>query len=212
MKEEYDNEIDIENIGELRVSLKALNKMFSYARAVNTEIGGLLLIDDSGDQPLVKDALIFQQTVTGASVELDAEELGKQMEQVAMRRPSKFEMLKGWWHSHNNFDTFWSGVDDECFENFLETNNNVYGIVVNKAGSMKARIDIKTRIGTVQIKNIRVVPHFERSKLSYMNEARRKIIKEGDFNYEDEDDDDNADGFTPVKETDEEGCVNGVKF
>jgi len=169
-------EFDEESISEIMISVKAMTKIFSYTRTVNSEIGGLMLVNEDENIPIIEDVVLYKQEVTSTTVELDAEELGKQMSILATKNPKKISMLKGWWHSHNDFQTFWSATDDECFENFINAGCNItYGVVVNKDGSIKARVDIKTPIGIVRFKNIKLTVYFPNSKLRYMKEARRKV-------------------------------------
>jgi hypothetical protein len=166
---------------ELKLSRKAYEKITSYTQAVETEIGGLLVMD-SKDPLLVKDALIFKQEVSGSETELDSKTLIKYLESMAKRSPRKIESIKGWWHSHAKMAVFWSGTDDTCFSDMLSVMPTVFGIVVNKSGEMLARVDLRTDIGNISLNNLKVNIMFPTAKQAYIKEAKRKV-KEKTYEY-----------------------------
>ena len=172
-----DNELEVDVPDEMFISVDAMKKIYSYAEAVETEIAGLLIVDTTDGIPIIKDALLFEQEATHGDVELDIDTVSKEAAKLGKENPAKLEMLKGWWHSHANMDVFWSGTDDHCFENFSTIAPIVYGVVVNKRGECKARIDIKTELGSIKIKNIKLTPLVDEFDEACMKEARAKIKK-----------------------------------
>lgn len=164
-----------ETIGELMINTKALSKIFSYTNAVETEVGGLLVIGKHEGKPIVEDALLFEQTASYGDMELNAEKLAIEIQAMAIKEPRKIEKLCAWWHSHNEMDTFWSTTDDACFRNFLNVGSIAYGIVVNKQGSIQTRVDVKTDRGIFRNEDIKLVPHVSTMIAKYMAEAREKV-------------------------------------
>jgi len=153
------------------ITSEALEKIYSYAYAVDTEIGGILLVEKTDGHPIIKDALLFKQRATKGDVELDLTNLSKELSKM---KKEDVEKLKGWWHSHNDMDAFWSGTDDECFANLLNLSSVVYGIVINKQGKLKLRADFKTELGTLRVDNIKLLPVVNINN-KYVLEARAKV-------------------------------------
>lgn len=180
MKEDnFEIEADFSNVSEILVSAKALEKIFTYARAVDSEIGGLMIVDESGEKPLIKDCLLSKQKVSGVEMELDPDSLAKMFEEEALKKKSRIENAKGWWHSHVNMGTFWSSTDDDCFGNMLNTSQVVYGVVITKNGSILGRIDIKTPIGVITINKVKITPWYgNKANTKYVKEAKDSIIIE----------------------------------
>lgn len=152
-KPRTNREVYLNKTNPINVSSKAASKIFAYTNAIKAEVGGLLVIEEENGVATVTDALLYKQRVSMGGVLLDSSDLAKQLNKVATEQPEKLEKIKGWWHSHYNFSTFWSPTDDACFSNFLKVCPVAYGIVVNTAGKAKARVDMKTGIGLIRICN-----------------------------------------------------------
>lgn len=167
-------EIDLSGLTEIQITTNALEKIYSYAEGVDTEVAGLLLVDKKNGIPLIKDALIFDQYASGADVELDINEVTKELMKIHKKDKSQLEFVKGWWHSHVNMDVFWSGTDDDCFENLLSISPLVYGIVVNKHGDTLLRIDMKTDLGVIKFKDITLKTVISLDE-SCMKEAKLRV-------------------------------------
>jgi len=163
--------ISFEQDKQILITSKAMEKIYSYTNAVDTEIGGILLIDKTNGKPLIKDALLFKQRATKGDVELDLSNLSTEL---AKMKKEDVELLKGWWHSHNDMDTFWSGTDDDCFSSLLNVSPVVYGIVVNKKGKLLLRADFKTEIGVLTVDRIKLSP-VVRINNKYVLEAKAKV-------------------------------------
>jgi len=139
--------ITVEKDLSVKVSIDALAKMASFTRAARGEIGGLLITEEKDGQVIITDALLLKQRVSAGSVELDMDSLSDFMEELAEEAPEKIAKVKGWWHSHADMETFWSSTDDACFESLLAARNSyVVGIVTNRRGNLKVRVDIKAPI------------------------------------------------------------------
>ena len=129
---------------------RAIKKMREYTRQMGKdEIGGLLTgkINKVGDF-LVQNAILLKQKKSLATFQIDEENM---MELTKNGTPKFLASIIGWWHSHGNGATFWSGVDDECFERLCGfLNDKCLGIVLaNKpfGTDMRSRLDIYDREG-----------------------------------------------------------------
>ncbi len=159
----------------LKISQKAMNKIFSYTEAIDSEIGGLLLIKESKSGPVVEDAILCKQTASHGGVTLDTVGMEKALLELAIEDPSKIELVKGWWHSHCHFNVYWSPTDNQCFRDFIKTSPTAYGIVVNKDRNILARADIKTEIGVVTVNHLGLdMPSYE-TKEKYKKEVSEKV-------------------------------------
>jgi proteasome lid subunit RPN8/RPN11 len=169
-------ETDFSKVNEILVPSKVLEKIFTYARAVDSEIGGLMVVDESGEKPLIKDCLLSKQKANSSEMELDPDAIAEMLESAIKKKNINIEQISGWWHSHSNFETFWSGQDDDCFDCISNTSPIVYGIVINKSGDMLGRIDIKTRIGTIKVNNVKITPFYGKDKGKFVKDAKNCII------------------------------------
>lgn len=137
----------------INVSSEAASKIFAYTKAVDTEVGGLLVVEEERGITTVTDALLFNQRASMGGMHLNPKTLAKQLNKIALEEPEKLEKIKGWWHSHCNMGVYWSYIDNACFSNFLQVCQATYGIVVNKQGKAKARLDVRTGVGIVSVGN-----------------------------------------------------------
>lgn len=172
-------------IEQLTVSIDAMRKIKSYTAGVDGEVCGLLIINNENKlSPVVEDAVILDQVSSSADTNITTEALIKYLVDISNKKPEYAEKVRGWWHSHYNFNVFWSGIDDKTFRAFVNVMPRAYGIVVNKHGNALARLDIKCKNGKVmtfdeiKLKRPRVAID---KKL--MAEAKKKVkIKKYKFN------------------------------
>lgn len=130
----------------IQLKNKAYRKIKEYCKQLGeSEIGGLLTgkIKADGDI-IIKDAILLKQEVGTCTFEIDDTAI---MNLTKNAEADFLESIIGWWHSHGNGETFWSGVDDDCFRRICDFSNRCFGIVVsNKAKSKK--INMKCRYDT----------------------------------------------------------------
>jgi hypothetical protein len=64
------------------------------------------------------------------------------MEFTKTASPATLNSVIGWWHSHHNFEPFWSQDDSKTFNNLVDLSNSCFGVVVAfpKDGSNKLLI------------------------------------------------------------------------
>jgi hypothetical protein len=112
-------------------------KMIYLVKNCPTEMGGHLLIEEKDYKIIIKDILIPEQ-------------IGSHSEYIPNHRdllkyPKALPLVKGWFHSHVNFDAFWSGTDDETIKNSVSVfNKYCISIVMNKRNEYRIRLDTKT--------------------------------------------------------------------
>jgi len=176
-----DDEIEQNLVKEIPISVDAMKKIYSYTEAVDSEIGGLLVVDKVNGKQVISDALIFPQRASGAEFELDIQSVSTEIAKLAKEKKVDIEKIKGWWHSHNDMEVFWSGTDDACFDNLSTISPIVYGIVVNKRGDEKTRVDINTDLGSIKIRDIKLTPAVTSFDIELMKDARSKILPDEDI-------------------------------
>lgn len=144
------NEIDPKPSGEITGKLfskpqvlitpLALQKLNSFIDLCDVEISGLGIVEKVGELSfLIKDVFTLRQSGSGGGTKLHDDAVGELMGKY-LAENKKLEELKLWWHSHVNFNVFWSSTDwrtARCF-----SNNWMLCIVGNKKGEYLARLDI----------------------------------------------------------------------
>ena len=140
----------------IQIKEKACKKMKEYVQQMgDTEIGGLLIGKINGEDLIIKDAILLKQEATLSTFEISDEAL---MDLTKNAEPKFLESIIGWWHSHGNGSTFWSGVDDRTFERLREFIGLCFGIVLSNGEhrlNMRSRLDIGYNGNKLSIDDIR---------------------------------------------------------
>lgn len=143
----------------------------------NDEIGGLLTgeIKENGDL-VIKGVVLLEQEAGVGEFEINEEALMN----LTKNANGKFlSSIIGWWHSHGNFATFWSSVDDDCFKRLCNLCSRCFGLVVSnrKNGEMRCRYDTYDKEG-IYISIDDINPEFDGGffKLN-INKMKRNINK-----------------------------------
>lgn len=124
------------------VDAHAYGKMMAYARAVTTEIGGLLDVEDLGKRGLyVKDAWLVEQEVTAGSVDFKVGEFEKHIKEKGWWGKRMPHLCMGIWHSHVDMGVFMSGTDENDLVRKYACRGWLVNIVVNKKGEMLVQVD-----------------------------------------------------------------------
>lgn len=146
---------------------KAFLKLCYYIKNIDNEIGGLLETRKHGNTIVIEDVLLLEQEVSGTSVELSRKDLGKFIYENR-KNPKLLKAIHGWWHSHCDFDIFWSGTDNRTFRHLLQYFGDfVVGIVANKQHKFLFRYDTFDKEG----EHI----HFETNKFTIFSRKRSEI-------------------------------------
>lgn len=120
---------------------KIFSEIKTYCDLAKGEISGFGKIEvKDGIARIVAIALLEQEN-TAAHTEISEDTLNKFIVNLARKGQSP-EMWKVWWHTHNDFGTFWSHVDTANISSLSSyMQSYLISVELNKAGSVIARLD-----------------------------------------------------------------------
>ena len=106
----------------LRFTDHAFLKMFTLVQAFDKEIAWHCVADrtENENEYLISDVLVYPQTVTGVTVEMDTAEYAKWIENGVLAGDERFFKLHAQGHSHVNMSTSPSGTDLQHQRGILE--------------------------------------------------------------------------------------------
>ena len=144
------------------------HKMLAYTQASPGEISGFgrTRTTKKGKKTIVTitDVRIFTQTIGSAETNLDKKSLAKFIVELSKvgERPQRWNL---WWHSHNDFQVFFSGVDTGTISELTSKKKEdafLYSVCINKHGDLVGRVDAKDKeLGEAEV----VVDKFLNPKL-----------------------------------------------
>jgi len=148
-------------------------KLMYYTRAASGEISGLgrtKFMDD--DEILVEDVLLFKQECTQGSTDLDQDTLSRFLFKIIQKGkdPTEYRL---WWHTHNDFGTFWSSTDTDNIE-MLSKDSTLVSICVNKLGETKVRVDTNG-VEATDVSLVIKSPRYKGLRERCIREVRRKV-------------------------------------
>ncbi len=111
-----------------------------YDACPTTEVCGLGKIEQVEGGFRVVDVAITKQTVTGASTEVDTDDLLDFF--ISRQKIGDASEWRMRWHSHVRMDVFWSGVDETGIDTVGETGDWLVSMVGNIQGHRLGRLDI----------------------------------------------------------------------
>ena len=122
------------------ITSDARRRLDAYIKAAPGEVGGLGTVRRVGSDFLITGVYLLEQVASGAELNLEPAVMARfQIEMMRSGVPS--ESFKLCWHSHADFNVFWSPQDERGIEMFNRVKWMV-SIVGNKAGDWTARIDL----------------------------------------------------------------------
>lgn len=124
----------------LLIEKAADDKIRAYTALCPSEISGLGKIRRDGDDFIVTDVAIFEQSVSGVHSTIPTIALAKFQEDMVKKGESMKDWVL-WWHSHADMSVFFSTTDTDTIAGSTEFPYLV-SLVVNKARENKARIDV----------------------------------------------------------------------
>ena len=104
------------------------------------EVSCLGLADRTDDGFVVSEVFLLRQTCGAAETEIDQAAVAALLVDLDTAGID-IARVRFWWHSHATFATFWSGTDAHTIDT-LATGEWLVSLVVNKAGSRLARLDV----------------------------------------------------------------------
>jgi hypothetical protein len=122
------------------LSWQAFKKIRYYTSLVEDEIFGMLIIINRGPHLVVKDVLLPDQVISGASCNPTPQGMAR----VLAEAGDDVEHLRGWFHSHSTMQTFYSTTDRQTIHNMGEGSPFVISIVSNRQGELLSRVDFFT--------------------------------------------------------------------
>lgn len=133
-------------------------KLNAYVQAVDGEIAGMGKIEMRDDGNLwVMDLAIYDQEVTAGTADLDSASLAMFQTELIRKGESPKDWYL-WWHSHNNFSSFFSKTDTDTMDSSTEFDHLV-SLVVNKKRERKCRLDTHRPFRlTIPEVNVEVAP------------------------------------------------------
>lgn len=137
----------------ISINNREYQKMVYYTNAARGEISGLGKVGIKKDKILVTDVLIFRQECSHGGTVLDKKQLSLFVVEL-IQNNKKIQDYKLWWHSHNDFDVFWSPTDEK---NILELSKSsqLVSICINKMGNIIGRIDTE---GETEHLHVNILP------------------------------------------------------
>jgi hypothetical protein len=131
-----------ERLPRILILPEARRKLDLYINLAEGEIGGLGTVRKSGKDFIVEDVYLLEQKANAANVNIDMAVVAKFHYQM-MKKGFSNDAMKFFWHSHADFEVFWSKTDDTMIDLFRDWMISVVG---NKKGEWRTRIDISDPI------------------------------------------------------------------
>jgi proteasome lid subunit RPN8/RPN11 len=124
---------------EVTMSQAAYNKMMFFVMNAPGEVSGYGKVVRKGNSFLVTDVIVLEQE-NGHSHSFISEEATLKFMLMMRKRGLSDEGYNCWWHSHNDFGSFFSHVDLDQIAS-LANNKFTVSIVTNKMLEPKFRVD-----------------------------------------------------------------------
>lgn len=116
-------------------------KMHGWCRAAGSEVSGVGLADLKDGKFVVSDVYLPKQQCSSSYTDIDDAAMGKL--NYKMFKKGNESRLRFWWHTHYNFNTFWSGTDDDTAQKLMKTNGEwELSLVINQRGDWLCRMDM----------------------------------------------------------------------
>jgi len=125
------------------------DKMFALTMSVNSEISSYFTChlrkdgekSDTGQEIWVDEIFILKNESSSTHTRIDKGDLSRVMVDM-IRRKEDIKYLRGWFHTHYNFDVFWSGTDHKTASEDLHNSRWTLSIVMNQRREIRARVDV----------------------------------------------------------------------
>ncbi len=129
------DETEIKNTGNLAVEIHSdvYDEMMYYIQKASGEVSGLGNVELIDGVFTVTSIVLLDQSNTAGSSEMTANAVGKAMFELKDEPGT----LNFWWHSHSDFEVFWSGTDMTTIRE-LGQHGWFVSTVLNKAEDMRS--------------------------------------------------------------------------
>lgn len=153
----------------------AFNKITAWCRLLNEEVTALGVVEQEGQDFIVKDFFMFHQIVTGATCEAEnAEALIEVMEEVE-KHGYDSSKLRCWWHSHNTMGTSPSQQDLKTAEEFAGK-SFLISIINNHRGEFNCKINLYHPF-EMEISDVSLFVQDEGISQEFIEERKKEIKK-----------------------------------
>lgn len=116
--------------------------MFGWCKAADCEVSGLGLVRNKDGIFYVYDVWLPKQTGSSATTDLDPGSIDWLMRKCHEEK-KPLEDIRFWWHTHYNFNTFFSSTDVATCERLVGSSAEwTVALVLNQRGEYKGRVDI----------------------------------------------------------------------
>jgi len=142
------------------------SKIHGWCKAADSEVSGTGLIRlEKNNVFKIYDVFLPKQQCSGSYTDVDndaMERLNKRL--TRLKVPPEDHRV--FWHTHYNFNTFWSGTDEGKIKGLVEAADGwLFSIVINQAGEWKSRLDFVNPIHVIiHEPKIFLVPNSRRMK------------------------------------------------
>jgi hypothetical protein len=126
----------------VKIEPLAKEKIFAFAKAVKTEIGGLLSVRQEGRTLIVSDAWTVPQEVTGGSVDFEVGHFEDHIRAMGWinGKPMPYTCM-GIWHSHVDFGVGMSSIDEHDLVRKYAMRGFLVNVVVNRKDQLHVEVD-----------------------------------------------------------------------
>ncbi len=150
-------------------------KMMGWCKAAKSEVSGMgLCVIEKGVFRVYDVFFPLQYDSTGYT-ELDDRALAKlQIGLYKKKVPSNH--FRFWWHTHYNFNVFWSGTDDDNATTLAKANGDwELSLVINQAGEFRCRADFFKKVHKLIDEKVHVL--VDEIKVYTVKNSRKRIPK-----------------------------------
>lgn len=122
----------------LLVPLAVYRKIMAYVQICELEISGFAEIEynEARNCFIAGEPYLLEQEVTGSGTHMDENEVSKFNFQYIKKGGTQLPRL--WWHSHVNFQAFFSAIDEDTLKQ-LQNETFIVALVLNKRKEWKAK-------------------------------------------------------------------------
>lgn len=158
---------------QLYIPAKNWQKLLYYAQAVETEISGFAEVTWNGQELEVGEVYLIEQEAGGAHTTLD--ELATHKFLLDYIKKGGTQLPRLWWHTHNDFDTFFSGTDYDTIKK-LKNDSFLVALCLNKKGDTYAGFYLHQPVEMV-VEPLEVYPDIPEKSIpkAILNEVKKKV-------------------------------------
>lgn len=174
----------VDRKAKIYISEIAWMKMTTLLREFNKEVAWhatAYRVPNAKDEYFIKDVLVYPQTVTAATVDMDEEQYAKWLMDGIMAEDERFDNIRCQMHSHVHMGVFASGTDEQHQQEILSQlrDNDFYIFMIwNKSLSVYMRIfDMEKNI-LFEKEDIEWCVTDDAIGLNKFMEDAKKIVKE----------------------------------